>query len=379
MTYTPFRHIDSVFWKHSPIHLTFFLTRRCNARCPFCFYLGKKNAQPREGINTGSPAGDYEPVKSIHNSDELTLQEIEKISLSFGKLLWLAFSGGEIFLRSDIAEITKVFYKNTKPSIILFPTNGLLTDTIRGKIEEILTSCRKSTIVVKLSLEGTEFTHDTIRGAKGSFGKTMDTYRALGELLEQYPNFELGINTVFCSTNQDHMDDLIAFVQKLDKVKTHTVSLIRGEVADTSLKTVDVGKYEATIKKLESNLKRKQTGRYRFRGARLKAAQDILQRRLIHETLCKKKEVIPCYAGKLNLVLTERGDVYPCESFSGKMGNVRDTGYDIQKLLKTDKAKGVIHSIQSNGCYCTHECYFMTNILFNPRMYPSLLKEYIMV
>lgn len=379
MTYTPFRHIDSVFWKHSPIHLTFFLTRRCNARCPFCFYLGKKNARPLEGINTGSPSGDHEPDKNIHNSDELTLQEIEKISLSFGRLLWLAFSGGEIFLRSDIAEITKVFYKNTRPSIILFPTNGLLTDTIREKIEEILTGCRKSTIVVKLSLEGIESIHDAIRGVKGSFRKTMETYRVLGELLEQYPNFELGINTVFCSTNQEHMDELIAFVKTLHNIKTHTVSLIRGEVSDESLKSIDFRKYQETINKLESNLKNRQSSRYRFTGARLKAAQDILQRRLISETLRQKKQIIPCYAGRLNLVLTETGDVYPCESFSMNLGNVRDTGYDIKKLLKTNKARKVIPSIQRDGCFCTHECYTMTNILFNPLMYPALLKEYFQV
>ena len=29
------------------------------------------------------------------------------------------------------------------------------------------------------------------------------------------------------------------------------------------------------------------------------------------------------------------------------------------------------------NCYCTHECYFMTNILFNPRLYPALAREYI--
>jgi MoaA/NifB/PqqE/SkfB family radical SAM enzyme len=196
-------------------------------------------------MDTGSPAGDYPPDERNGTVKELTLQEIESISSSFGKLLWLAFSGGEIFLRSDIAEITKAFYDNNKPAIILFPTNGLLTDTIREKIEEILINCRKSTIVVKLSLEGIESVHDAIRGVRGSFRKTMETYSVLGELLEKYQNFELGINTVFCAANQDHMDDLIAFVQTLDKVKTHTVSLIRGEVADTSLKAVDVGKYEA--------------------------------------------------------------------------------------------------------------------------------------
>ena len=128
---------------------------------------------------------------------------------------------------------------------------------------------------------------------------------------------------------------------------------------------------------MESNLRNRTSGIYRFKGARLKAAQDILQRRLIHETLIQKRQLIPCYAGRLNLVLTESGDVYPCESFTMNIGNVKNYGYNLKSLLKTEQAKKIIHSIQNNNCYCTHECYFMTNILFNPRMYPLLLKEYI--
>jgi hypothetical protein len=34
-------------------------------------------------------------------------------------------------------------------------------------------------------------------------------------------------------------------------------------------------------------------------------------------------------------------------------------------------------SIRNNECYCTHECYFMTNILFNLHMYPALMREYL--
>ena len=45
---------------------------------------------------------------------------------SLGQLLWLAFSGGETFLRDDLVEIADVFYKNNRPAIILLPTNGLL-------------------------------------------------------------------------------------------------------------------------------------------------------------------------------------------------------------------------------------------------------------
>ena len=380
MNYSPFRHIGSVLWKHNPVHLTFFLTKRCNLKCSFCFYpvrkessqvgRDKKHTEFSNGVNLSSDAD--------KDKTELTLDEIKKISSSMGRLLWLAFSGGEIFLRKDLVEITRAFYEKNKPAIILFPTNGILTEIIKEKIEAILKYCEKSIIVVKLSLDGTEYVHDSIRG-KGSFQKTMQTYNALGGLLEKYPNFELGINTVFCSANQDNMDSLIEFINKLDNIKTHTVSLIRGRVSDESLKNIDINKYHRTLKKMESNLRNRTSGIYRFKGARLKAAQDILQRRLIHETLIQKRQLIPCYAGRLNLVLTESGDVYPCESFTMNIGNVKNYGYNLKSLLKTEQAKKIIHSIQNNNCYCTHECYFMTNILFNPRMYPLLLKEYMQV
>src|SRR5271157_5474924 len=127
--YSPARHIGQIFRKTRPIHLTFFLTGRCNAQCPFCFYL--------KGGRRG------------HSHVELTLNEIEKISHSLGSLLWLAFSGGEIYLRDDLVEISRVFYSNNKPAIMLYPTNGLLPDVIWSKTEQILKFCKKSVIAVK--------------------------------------------------------------------------------------------------------------------------------------------------------------------------------------------------------------------------------------
>jgi hypothetical protein len=38
-----------------------------------------------------------------------------------GRLLWLAFSGGEIFLLDDLVDIAKTFYGNNTPAIILLP------------------------------------------------------------------------------------------------------------------------------------------------------------------------------------------------------------------------------------------------------------------
>jgi MoaA/NifB/PqqE/SkfB family radical SAM enzyme len=237
MTYSPFRHLDSIVWKKRPIQFTFFVTRRCNALCPFCFYVTHNN---NENVA----------------ADELSIPEIQQISQNLDTLLWLAFSGGEIFLRKELVEITRIFYQNNRPAIILLPTNGLLTDIIYERVEAILKECSKSTVVVKLSLDGPEPVHDKLRGVDGSYQKVLKTCKALGGLLDRYANFELGINTVFCQANQDYVEETIDQVNTMDEVKTHTVSLIRGEVNREDLKRVDLQKYKKIIEKLELNLKK---------------------------------------------------------------------------------------------------------------------------
>jgi radical SAM protein with 4Fe4S-binding SPASM domain len=359
MIFSPFRHVNSIIWKHRPIHFTFFLTRRCNAKCPFCFYISQT-------------------AQAVSSANELSLAEIETLAPQLGKLLWLAFSGGEIFLRSDLVEITELFYRINKPSIILLPSNGLLTETIYRSVETILQQCPKSSVVVKLSLDGPESVHDALRGVPGAYQKTLATCRALGKLVDTYGNFELGVNTVFCRANQEVIDEVIDLVRTMNHVKTHTVSLIRGDVFRDDLKQVDLEKYKKVIMRLENDFKQKLAARYRFRGAKLKAAQDILQRKLIYKAAQTTRRTFPCYAGKLNLVLTETGDLYPCEEFSEmmKFGNIREHNYDLKKLLQSKQGEKILEFIDDNGCHCTHECYFMTNILFNPRRYPALLKEY---
>jgi radical SAM protein with 4Fe4S-binding SPASM domain len=358
MTYSPFRHIGSVILKNRPIHLTLFLTRHCNARCPFCFYLKDRHRN------------------AVTDAQELDIGEIEKISQSAGNLLWLAFSGGEIFLREDLPDIAHIFYRNNKPSIILLPTNGLLTDRIASMTEDILRSCPKSTVVVKLSIEGTEEVHDSLRGS-GSFTKTMDTFHRLRELIAGYPNFELGINTVICSANSDEMENVIEYINRLNGVKTHTISLARGDIMDEKLKEIAPGRYAEIAGRLAADHRKRKAPVYRFRGAKLKAAQDILQRRLILETMKQRRQVIPCVAGRLSIVITENGDLFPCETFSMKIANTREDGYDIRRILSSEKAQKVLGAIRRGECHCTHECYLMMSILFNPVMYPALMREYL--
>ncbi|VAX23003.1 Radical SAM domain protein [hydrothermal vent metagenome] len=349
------RHAKSIFLKSEPIQLTLFLTSRCNAHCRYCFYSnGCGNSSRRE----------------------LNVNDYRKISSSIGKLLWLAFSGGEIFLRDDIAEIVSLFYRANSPGIILLPTNGLDTQIIRAKVEQIVRECPKSVVVVKLSLDGPEDVNDSLRGVKGAFGKTMKTYKSLYELFGEYDNFELGFNSVFCASTQNSMPWLCSFIKNLDDKTTHTVSLIRGDVPSDDEKIIDIEKYKKTIATLAAGLKDGSSKIFNFNLSRLKAAQDIVQGRLICDLISKQKSAIPCLAGRLTLTITETGDVYPCESFDAKLGNIHKTQHDLRQLLNTDLAKQVIAKIASSDCHCTHECYMIMNILFNPYMYPSLIKQY---
>lgn len=355
--YSPLRHIPSIFRKGRPIQLTFFVTRKCNAACPWCFYLKSADA----------------PVAG----EELSLDEIDRLSRSLGRLLWVAYSGGEVFLRSDVADISAIFHDRNKPRVMLYPTNGLMPEMIRDRTERILARCPNSAIVVKLSLDGIGEDHDVLRKSPHAFDRAMETWRLLGKLRERHGNLELGINTVFLSENQDRMDEIIDFVAGLKVRGTHTISMVRGNLRDESYKAVDYEKYRRAIARLEGDLKGGTTGIHRFSGGRLKAAQDILQRRLIHRTLVEDRRVAPCYSGRLNLVLTETGVLHPCEILGQSLGNVRDHGYDIDRMLRTTRASEVLGPIAAGACHCTHECSFIMNTLFNPRLYPALLREYL--
>ena len=355
------RHAGSILWKRRPVHLTFFLTRKCNAHCPFCFYL-KSPDNPQTAAT------------------ELSLDEIERITRSMGKLLWLAFSGGEVYLRKDLVEISKMFYDRNSPAVMLYPSNGLLPDLIRDQTEQIAAHCRSSVVVVKLSLDGVGSDHDKLRDTRGNFDKTMQTYKLLLGLLDANPNFELGFNTVLTAQNQDKAEEIIDFVSGLDSRTTHTISMVRGNLLDNGYKQVDPENYRRAAEMLATRLRDRTSGIHRFRGARLKAAQDVLQRRFIHQTLIGQDRSLPCYAGRLNLVLTESGEVYPCEILPQSLGNVRDHDYDIMQVTRTGKAVDILRSISTSNPHCrtcTHECNYITNILFNPAMYPALMTEYL--
>jgi len=351
------RHLGALFSRRRPVHLTLFLTRRCNARCPFCFYGAQRDAE-------GGPS-------------ELSLDEIGRVSRSLGDLFWVAFSGGEPFLREDLAEIGRLLHGQNRVGFFTVPTNGLLPERIAERTEALLAGCPDSVVVVKLSLDGVGEDHDALRQVPGGFRQVMQAYRGLSGLARRFPRLEVGFNTLFCSDNQGKMEGIVDFVRGLDGARSHTITMVRGQLGEARFREVDLDRYRRAVRYLDSRWGSGPGRFHRFAGSRLKAAHDRLQHRLIHRTLSERRRLVPCHAGRLNLVLTESGELHPCEErWDRSFGNVREAGYDVAAMLRSERARRILDETARGGCWCSHECNFLVNILFSPRLHPALLGEY---
>lgn len=355
MRHSPLRHAGALLSKRRPLHLTLFLTRRCDARCPFCFSRGRSAA-----------AG-----------PELTLAEYRALAPTVGPLLWLAFSGGEPTLREDLAEITAAFARSCRPAFVLLSTNALDPPRTARAAAAILAAAPRSTVVVKVSLDGPPELHGRLRGVADAHARVVESLALLRRLAAGEPRLEVGVNTVLCAATAPAVGEVFAEVAGFEGVDSHTLSLVRGELPDPALGAVDPRRYREAAAAVARGLRAGTRPRHRFAGARLKAAQDVLQRRLIAQTLERRTRVVPCHAGRLNLVLDEAGGLFPCEDFSLRMGNVREHGLDVAATARSAGGSAVVARIARGGCWCTHECTMMTNILFSLRWWPALLAEYL--
>ena len=143
-----------------PFNYTFSITYRCNSRCKTCNVW---NLQ-----------------KKIKN--ELSLEEWVKVIKSLGKSpFWITISGGEPFLREDLAEIISAIDYYNQPHIINIPTNGLLK--IDKIIEGLLDDLKNETnLIINFSVDGIKKEHDYLRGVSGNWKKIIEAYRQTKKL-----------------------------------------------------------------------------------------------------------------------------------------------------------------------------------------------------
>ncbi|MBI4335772.1 MAG: radical SAM protein [Candidatus Omnitrophica bacterium] len=315
-----------------PLSLIYFITSKCNLRCRHCFYA--------ENLNMPE--------------DELSIDEIERISRGMGYLLWFSITGGEPFLRSDVARVAEIFYRNNKCDFLNINTNGYFKDSIIQPVSEICKTCERSRIKVYVSLDGLEETHNRIRQTRDGFKRAIETIRELMRLKKAFKNLNVATITTCNRENQGEIKALALFIKKDIGPDSMMVNMLRGKPRSTPLGDIDLKAYLEFIKVQQEGFSR---------GLAMK--RELLQERMIAAIFNEDRYVIPCLSGNISGVMTETGDVYPCELLGKKFGNIRDANYDFTGLWNSKRAGEIRKFIKDTRCYCTYECAMATNILFN--------------
>ncbi len=337
-----------------PSYFVFFVTKKCNAKCKMCFY--QENMQK-------------------DNGKELTVSEYDMISQQIKTLNILGISGGEPFLRNDLSEIIKVFYKNCEPLVIDLPTNGFFTDIIIKQTEDILNTVKNTVIDLQLSLDGPEAIHDEIRGLKGSFKHLKETYSKLILLKKKYKNLKIKICTVYSHYNQRHILKLFDIVKRdFNEIDRLVFSAVHGSVIDKKASNFNWGIYFQLCEIAEKYFSKNDAKDFHslFTQAVRKRKNIFLKEVLENHDMYKK-----CNAGKKVVVINEVGDVFPCEPLWSKIGNLRNNSYNINNILNSEEMEHFLKLKANNGCDCYWGLPMSNNILYSPKNYLPILFDII--
>ena len=343
-----------------PIHLVHFITNKCNAACRHCFIFD-------------------EGQKERYGGREMSVGEIEKVTKGFmkDKLSHVSLTGGEIFLRDDIGEIARMYVKNAHVNSMLLATNGYFTDRIVNAARKISVENPQLDLVISLSVDDLFLEHDKNRNVEGLFDHLMETYR---ELVGLRGRFSINIALTCSVFNQESIMQTYEFVKKNMHAASVSCIATRGKPLESKAANYDPEKFDNLWASIEKNTRSKNGKKiyYNFKnGSDILSAKNMICRRIVTKTLRENKYISPCYAGILSGVLHSNGSVYPCELLDMKMGTIQEYDYNFHNLWKSENSRQVRDFIRKTHCFCTYECAWTLNILFNVRYYPELFFNYL--
>jgi Fe-coproporphyrin III synthase len=359
LRYLPF--VTRGFTKRGPpLHLTLFVTGRCNARCRHCFHW-------RE-VAAGVAGPSLEQVQALADS-----------AAQLGPLLWVSFGGGEPFLRRDLADLARAFGRHGLRHLAI-PTNGLVEERQHDVVAQILAENPDLYLSVGVSFDGPPAIHDSIRQVPGGHARSCDSVRALrrqaDELCDAHQGAgRLGVGLLMTITSENqhvisaHLEELVDELAP-DNV---TLNLARGTAMETHLLDVDPARYAELVATKRRLMDAGKLPYFDFPMARLAVARD----RLMYEHVERfargdRSKHLPCTAGSLSAVIFENGSVQPCEILGREIGNLNDHAWDLGRLWNAPAAESLRREIADTRCACTWECAQADNVLFNKRSWPAL-------
>lgn len=290
---------------------TVIVTYRCNARCTMCNRY-KAPSKPDE---------------------EISIETIKKLP----KMYFTNITGGEPFIREDLADIVRELYK--KSDRIVISTNGFFTDRIIKLCEEF------PNVGIRISIEGLEQTNNEIRGLNDGFNRGYSTLKKLVEM--KHPDVGFGM------TVQDkNAKDLVALYDLSNEMGMEfaTASLhnsfyfveAKNIIHDRPMVAQE---FENLINKLLASKSPKKWFRAYFNHGLI-------------NYIYGQKRLLPCDMAFDTFFIDPYGDVMPCNGTKCKnvMGNLNEQSWD--ELWNSEKAENVRNAVR----HCSRNCWMIGSV-----------------
>ena len=340
----------------SPLALTFSVTAACQSCCKTCRIGERHQADP------GIAARD------------LSLEEIERVFASCGPVYFFNISGGEPFLRPDLADIIRLACVHMKPRLIHISTNALAPARIERTTREILAAMDRFAgpgvpISIKPSIDGLGERHDAIRGVEGNFRSLERTLDALLAIRAEHPRLHVDLGTVISRFNIDHLDEVEDWVHARGiESYRHEIAEQRAEfhnLDDSIAPSVD--EYAALVLRFKRKIIDNLAGKAWL--TRTTEAVRLVYYDVTVQILREQRQITPCFAGSSSVHLNHDGQLWPCCVLGGQqaLGQVREAGYDLMAVLRSERADVVRQYIAAKRCACPMANMWLTNILLTPR------------
>jgi radical SAM protein with 4Fe4S-binding SPASM domain len=302
------------------ILLQWHITDRCNLRCSHCY-------------------------QNTYSGAELSLDHLLFILDQFRHFLKLCGSsvkghitvtGGEPFARNDFPDLLEIFtkYKNLFSFAIL--TNGTLIDrNLTHYLKKIGLS------FVQVSIEGTKFTHDNIRGT-GNFEKTV---AAINHLVKA--GARVLISFTAHRNNFREFEDVAILGRKLRVSRVWADRLIPQGIRASDLQSLMLTKNETLEFFKIMNKAKTQAKRSWFNHTEIALNRSL-------QFLVTGKKPYRCAAGDTLITVMPNGDLYPCRRMPERVGNLFEK--DLSELYFCDFFEFLRNpNLISKGC---EDCFY---------------------
>jgi len=323
----------------APMKVTACVTARCNSRCRTCRIWEKRPA------------------------DEMTTGEWDRVFRGLRGTSWLDLTGGEPFLRPDLAEIIASSLEHCRDLYLLhLVTNGLVP-TAPAVVESALAKRPPPLTLVSVSLDGPPELNDRLRGVAGGWARAVETFAALRE--RRSTRFRVFLGMTLSAENVGAFSEALASVRRvIPDVRAEEFHLNIAQAAAYYGNeggegiTADPGAIARALDEYHGLL-----------GARLLSPVSLLEasyQRLGRRYARSGRCPLACRSLDVSCRIDAQGRVHPCLMWDRPAGDLRDAGMDCAGIWQGRKAEETRAAIRAGSCpHCWTPCEAYQTIVAN--------------